>query len=96
MIVVVRIHDCLAVGGRIQACSYRAWKMGRLLNDTAFRNRMRFLVAMNGPHVVGVFCIRAVAPDVLPRRVQFDIDATAVNCAQRIEDLIRSYSQASN
>jgi hypothetical protein len=96
MIVVVRIHDCLAVRGGIQACSYRAWKMGRLLKDTAFRNRMRFLVAMNGPHVVGVFCIRAVAPDVLPRRVQFDIDATAVNCAQGIEDLIRSYSQVSN
>jgi hypothetical protein len=95
MIVVVRVHDCLSAGGNIPACSYRAWKMGRLLRDAAFRNRMRFLVAMNGPHVVGVFCIRAVAPDVLPGRVQFDIDPTTGECAHTIEGLIARFSQVS-
>lgn len=96
MIVVVRVHDCLSAGGNIPACSYRAWKMGRLLRDAAFRNRMRFLLAMNGPHVVGVFCIRAVAPDVLPGRVQFDIDPTTGECAHGIEELVTRFSQVSN
>jgi len=96
MIVVVRVHDCLSAGGNVRACSYRAWKTGRLLRDAAFRNRMRFLVAMNGPHVVGVFCIRAVAPDVLPGRVQFGIDQTTEDCANDIVALITRFSQVSN
>lgn len=95
MIVVVRVHDCLSAGGNVRACSYRAWKTGRLLRDAAFRNQMRFLVAMNGPHVVGVFCIRAVAPDVLPQRVQFDIDQTTEDCANNIVALITRFSQVS-
>ena len=96
MIVLVRINRCRAAGGSVEACAYRAWRLGGLLRNTSLRNKMKYLVAMNGSTVEGVFCIRGVAPDALPGRVQFDITPVNNDCFNIIENLITQLNQATN
>lgn len=88
MIVAVRINKCRAAGGSVAACAYRAWLLSRLLTDTSLRNSCKFLVALNGPVVEGVFCIKGVAPDTLPRRVQFDLEPVSNECFIAIKNAI--------
>jgi hypothetical protein len=49
---------------------------------------------MNGYNVVGVFCIRSVARDSEPNRVQFDLTPINQDCYNTIEDLINRMNQA--
>ena len=96
MIVLVRINRCRANGGSVEACAFRAWKLSGLLRNATLRNQMKYLVAINGSVVEGVFCIRAVAPDALPGRVQFDITPVNNDCFNIIENLITQLNQATN
>lgn len=90
MIVVVRINKCRAAGGSVAACAYRAWLLSRLLTDANLRNNCKYLVALNGPAVEGVFCIKGVAPDALPRRVQFDLEPVSKECFIAMKNAIDS------
>ncbi len=94
MIVVVKINKCLAAGGNVSACAYRAWRLSGLINNPTLRNRLKYLVAMNGYNVMGVFCIRAVARDPEPNRVQFDLTLVNQDCYNIIEDLINRLNQS--
>jgi hypothetical protein len=96
MIIVVRINRCRTAGGSVAACAYRAWRLSTLLHNTAFRNRFRFLVALNGPNVEGVFCINGVAPDVLPGKVQFDLDPVNDECFLSIQNAIGAIYESAN
>ena len=94
MLVVVRINRCMAGGGSVAACAYRAWRLRRLLIDATLRNKCKYLVALNGAVVEGVFCIKGVAPDVLPGKVQFDLEPVSKECFIAIEQAISAlYAQ---
>ena len=88
MIVVVRINQCMRAGGTVPGCAYRAWRLGRLLIDHTYRNRFKYLVALNGRNVEGVFCINAVAPDPIPGKVQFSLTPVNSDCFNTIENII--------
>lgn len=94
MIIIVKINKCLAAGGNVAACAYRAWRLGKLITNPTLRNRFKYLVAMNGYNVVGVFCIRGVARDPEPNRVQFDLTPINQDCYNAIENLIHRLNQA--
>jgi uncharacterized membrane protein YedE/YeeE len=89
MIIVVKINRCLAAGGSLAACAYRAWRLSSLMTNPTLRNECKYLVAMNGYSVVGVFCIRGVAWDLIePSRVQFDMTPASNECFHAVENMI--------
>lgn len=88
MLVVVRINQCLVGGGTVAACAYRAWGLNRLLTDATLRNSSKYLVALNGSVVEGIFCIKGVAPDPLPGKVQFAIEPVSRECFLALEPAI--------
>jgi hypothetical protein len=97
MIIVVKINRCMAAGGNVSACAYRAWRLTRLLNDVSFRNSCKYLVAMNGSTIEGIFCIKAIARDILHvGRVQFDLKPVGNNCFDSLEALIHEYNEKTN
>lgn len=94
MIIVVKINRCIAAGGAVAACAYRAWTITGLLSNTTLRNSCKILVAMNGSTIEGIFCINAVARDTIyPNRVQFDLKEVNKNCFDSIERLIYAYEE---
>lgn len=96
MFIVVKIHKCRAGGGSVEACAYRAWTLSRLLHDAPHRNRFRYLVALNGQNVEGVFCINGVAPDILPGRVKFDLQPVSQECFAIIQNAIATIYESAN
>jgi len=91
MIVVVRINRCRLNGGSVAGCAYRAWSLGRLLGAAAFRDQFKYLIALNGGMVEGIFCIHSVALDPIParqRKVQFGLTPVNENCFNALENLI--------
>ncbi len=97
MIVVVKINRCIASGGSVAACAYRAWRLTGLLTNHTLRNQCKYLIAMNGPKIEGIFCIQAVAPDHLHAgRVQFDLKPVNDKCYATLENLLEQYNERTN
>ena len=97
MIVVVKINRCITTGGSVAACAYRAWRLTGLLTNHTLRNQCKYLIAMNGYNIEGIFCIQAVAPDHLHAgRVQFDLKPVNAKCCEILEGILKQYNERTN
>ena len=72
--------------------AYRSWGCSRLLDDTAFRNNYKYLVAYYKKEIVGTFCIHGVSIDNLAagsrRKVKFLLEETDEKCDERVKSIV--------
>ena len=93
MIILVKVNQTYKPGMDPKLVAYSSWECGRLLDDTIFRNKYKYLVAYYHGQIVGTFCIHGVSLD-LPnsgnrRKVKFLLENTDDKCEQHIKNNIQ-------
>jgi hypothetical protein len=92
MIILVKVNQTFKPGMDPKVASYRSWSCARLLDDAAFRNAFKYLVAYYHGEIVGTFCIHGVSKDNPntsdKRKVRFLLEATENNCDRYLKDIV--------
>jgi hypothetical protein len=93
MIIVVNVANYDPNVHSLIVQAHYAWKMGKLIDDEAFRNRFKFLVARKGEEILEIYCIKAVAIHSVEngrRKVKFLLEPVSDNCFYLIRDCIQN------
>lgn len=100
MIILVKVNQTYIPGTDPKIAAYRSWGCSRLLDDPAFRNQYKYVVAYYFGQIVGTFCIHGISLDTPhignKRKVKFLLEDTDTDCDQHLKTIVNTLIASRN